>query len=300
MEPSSRTVTQEDDVATVIETVDLISKKWHPALIQTLLEGGPLRFSELKTSLDGISGKVLTDSLDDLVDKGLVERRVISESPRKVEYELTAHGRDLQQAIEALADWGDQHLGEQTLPKALVVDDDPRLARMHGDWLESAGWEVSFAADGKEALRELSDDVDVVLLDRRMPMLSGEEVLARINDLDLDCMVLMLTAVDPDFDVIEMGFDGYLVKPGTKDQLVETVEDLLARESLDEEVREYLALVAKRRVLETETSAEDREESDAYDRLLDRLKRVEAALEETDDEEGTGARTIPELLTDDS
>lgn len=292
-------MTRQEDVATVIETVDLISKKWHPAIIQTLLEVGPLRFNELKSSLDGISGKVLTDSLEDLAEKGLIERRVVSESPRRVEYELTAHGRDLQEAIEALADWGDRHLGEQTLPTVLVVDDDQRLAKMHADWLDEAGgYEIERVHDGREALRALDEDVDVVLLDRRMPGLSGEDVLERIRELGLDCTVVMLTAVEPDFDVVDMGFDDYIVKPGFKEEVVETVEDALSRRNLDEQVRTYLALTAKRRLLEAETTAEERATSDDYRRLLDRIDELESELDDPTDAVDE-SRPVEEFLADD-
>lgn len=297
--PDGGTVTREDNVATVVETVDLISKKWHPAIIQTLIQGGPLRYSELKSSLEGISGKVLTESLDDLVEKGLVDRTVVSESPRRVEYELTPHGHDLQGAIEALVQWGDRHLGETTTPTVLVVDDDPRLAKMHGDWLDNAGYDVKRAHDGREALRELTEDVAVVLLDRRMPGLSGDEVLSRIEGLDQDCAVVMLTAVEPDFDVVGMGFDDYVVKPGFKDELVDVVEDVLQRAGLDDPVREYIALATKRRLLEAQTTAEERAASDDYQRLTERLAELETQLGDPE-ELVEDSDTVRELLANDT
>lgn len=292
-------MTSEDTVATVVETVDLISKKWHPAIIQALIQGGPLRYSELKSSLEGISGKVLTESLEDLVDKGLVERTVVSESPRRVEYELTPHGKDLQAAIDALVRWGDRHLGETTTPTVLIVDDDPRLARMHGDWLESAGYDVKIAHDGRVALRKLTDDVAVVLLDRRMPGMNGDEVLSRIEGLGRNCPVVMLTAVEPDFDVVDMGFDDYVVKPGFKDEIVDVVEDAVQRGGLDDPVREYLSLSAKRRLLEAETTAAQRASSAEYGRLIDRLEHLEAKLDDPE-ELAEDSDTIRELLSNDA
>jgi len=62
----------------------------------------------------------------------------------------------------------------------------------------------------------IDETVDVVLLDRMMPGMSGQEVLAAIRERGLDCRVAMVTAVDADFDVIEMGFDEYLGKPRTE------------------------------------------------------------------------------------
>lgn len=290
-------MTRNDDVATVVETVDLISKKWHPAIIQTLLESGPLRFSELKTSLGGVSGKVLTDSLGDLVESDLVERTVVSESPKRVEYELTPHGRDLQGAIEALATWGDQHLGEESLPKVLVVDDDPRLADMHAGWLED-GYTVETAYSGREALQKLTDDVDVLVLDRRMPEISGEEVLDRLTTLGVDPGVVMLTAVEPDFDVVDMDYDDYVVKPGLKSEVTKTVAEVLERSSLDNAVREYLALAAKRSLLRTEMTTGVREDSAAYSALVDRLGELEQTLD--DPVEDIQPETVRGLLADDS
>ena len=288
------------DVATVVETVNLISKKWHPAIIQTLLDSGPLRFSELKTSLDGVSGKVLTDSLEDLVESGLVRREVVSESPKRVEYELTPHGHDLQEAIEALATWGDQHLGAEGPPNVLVVDDDPRLAEMHASWLEDR-YEVQTAYSGRAALELLSDDVDVLVLDRRMPGMSGEEVLEKLDVLAVDPGVVMLTAVEPEFDVVDMAIDDYIVKPGLKTEVVETVGAVLDRTSLEDPVREYLALAAKRSLLRTETSAVGREDSASYAALVDRLEQLETDLDdpvETATSEA-GTKTVREMLTND-
>ncbi|WP_101298247.1 winged helix-turn-helix transcriptional regulator [Halegenticoccus soli] len=92
----------ETDAETVVETVNLISKKWYPVIIQTLLPDGSIRFNELKCRHD-ISVEVLTNSLDDLAENDLVDRVVLSEPPRRVEYDLTRHGRDMESVIEALA-----------------------------------------------------------------------------------------------------------------------------------------------------------------------------------------------------
>lgn len=288
-------MTRDDDVATVVETVDLISKKWHPAIIQTLLESGPLRFNEVKTSLDGVSGKVLTDSLNDLVESDLVSRTVVSESPKRVEYELTPHGRDLQEALEALASWGDQHLGGEGLPSVLVVDDDARLADMHAGWL-SDSYDVETAYSGRSALRMLTDDVDVLVLDRRMPGMSGEKVLERLSTLGVDPGVVMLTAVEPEIDVVEMNCDDYVVKPALKTELLDTVASVLERTAMEDPVREYLTLAAKRSLLRAETADVEREDSEAYGDLLARLEELEAELGETS--EDVKQETARRLLAD--
>jgi DNA-binding HxlR family transcriptional regulator len=71
-----------------------------------------LRFGELRTVVDGISGKVLTDTLRDLERDGLVERRAYAEVPPRVEYELTALGRTLHEPLLALSRWAEEYIAE--------------------------------------------------------------------------------------------------------------------------------------------------------------------------------------------
>lgn len=98
---------------TITCTSELLSRKWHTIIVHTLLERGTARFTELKRSIEAISGKVLAESLDDLVDKGLVSRTVVDPSPRRVEYELTPAGKDLEPVVEAMEAWGQEHLDPQ-------------------------------------------------------------------------------------------------------------------------------------------------------------------------------------------
>ncbi len=281
----------------VRETLDLLSKKWHPVVIQRLLEGVPLRFNELKDRLDGVSAKVLTDTLDDLVENDLVRRRVITESPRRVEYELTKHGRELEPVLDELATWGERNLGENPFPTILIVDDDPRLVEMHAGWLEDE-YQVERAHTGREAIRKLDASVDVVLLDRRMPGLTGDEVLEQIRDHGFDCQVVVLSAVDPDLDVVDMSFDAYLNKPVVEEELLEVVADVLSRRVFDDRRIEYLSLLARRSVLLAEVPPAELETSGEYARLLDRIDSLEAELESDDEasDESADVRAVDALL----
>ena len=94
----------------ITTTATLIGKKWHPVVIHRLLETGPLGFNELKEDIDGISGKVQSDVLEDLEAHGFVDRTVISEKPFRVHYSLTDRGRSLEPVIVAMRDWGREHL----------------------------------------------------------------------------------------------------------------------------------------------------------------------------------------------
>ena len=99
-----------EDWCPVTTTASLIGKKWHPVIVQRLLDDGPSGFNELKEDVDGISSKVLSDSLDDLQEKRLVDREIVSEKPFRVEYSLTEHGDSLEPVIVAMRDWGLEHL----------------------------------------------------------------------------------------------------------------------------------------------------------------------------------------------
>src|SRR6056297_1755541 len=85
----------------VTTTSSLICKKWHPVIIHRLLEHGPSGFNELKDAVDGISSKVLSESLD-LGQKQLVGREIVNEKPLRVQYSLTEHGRSLEPVINEM------------------------------------------------------------------------------------------------------------------------------------------------------------------------------------------------------
>jgi DNA-binding HxlR family transcriptional regulator len=67
-------------------------------------------FTELKEQVDGVSSKVLSDSLEDLQDKNLVDRAIVSEKPFRVEYSLTPQGVELEPIIRAMEEWGNNNL----------------------------------------------------------------------------------------------------------------------------------------------------------------------------------------------
>src|SRR6056297_808261 len=99
-----------EDWCPVTSTATLIGKKWHTVILHRLLANGPLGFNALKKEVGGISSKVLSDSLEDLEAKQLIERSIISEKPVRVEYSLTGHGKSLEPVIQEMAKWGQEHL----------------------------------------------------------------------------------------------------------------------------------------------------------------------------------------------
>ena len=159
-------------------------------------------------------------------------------------------------------------------PTVLVVDDDRALADTCEYWLREE-YDVRVAYGGTQALEQVDDSVDVVLLDRRMPDVSGDDVLEEIDARGLDCRVAMMTAVAPDTDIVEMPFDEYLVKPVDEESVTEAVEELLVRAEFDDRIREYFALAS------TEAVLDGREVRDptALDELTDRVRELRAERE---------------------
>jgi DNA-binding response OmpR family regulator len=170
-------------------------------------------------------------------------------------------------------------------PNVLVVDDEAPLADLYARWLGDE-YAVQTAEDGVTALAEMDDDVDVLLLDRRMPDISGDEVLETVRDRGYDCRVVMLTAVEPTLDVVEMPFDDYLTKPVSRFELTEIVAEMVALGSYDQQVRAYAAASAKHATLKTHLSRERLAESDEFLELKRRIARTKAAADESLEEFG--------------
>jgi len=160
----------------------------------------------------------------------------------------------------------------------LVVDDERDVAELYTAWLETVH-DVWSAYDGTEALDLVDETVDVVFLDRQMPGMSGDEVLDTLDERGLDCRVVMVTAVDPDFDIIEMPFDDYLTKPVGRADLLEMVESMRTRDSYDEQLQEYFAMASKKAALESEKNPVELDATEEYHEVS---QRVESLREEAD------------------
>lgn len=93
------------------QVLDLIADKW-TALIFAILEKQPTRFNELQRSIEGISQKMLTQTLRRLEQNGIVERKVTPTNPPAVEYSLSALGASLIPLMASLRHWAEQHLEE--------------------------------------------------------------------------------------------------------------------------------------------------------------------------------------------
>lgn len=158
-------------------------------------------------------------------------------------------------------------------PRALVVDDEREVADAYALRLRNL-CEVGTAYDGEAALETVREnEIDVVLLDRHMPGLSGDDVLDELDAMDFAGRVIMVTAIDPTFEVLDMPFDDYLCKPVDREDVQAAVTQqctILGYETLGE----YFSLEAKQQVIAAELPIDERESHDAYQRAKNRSLRL--------------------------
>jgi DNA-binding HxlR family transcriptional regulator/DNA-binding response OmpR family regulator len=205
--------------------LELLSTKWKPQIIVQLHENEPTGFGGLKGRLDGISNKVLSNNVDDLIERDVLHKEVLQESPRRVEYTLTPAGEDLYALIDATADWDADYVESRGLPRVLIVDDDPRQVELLSSWL-SAEYDVVTATDGKAAREALDETIDVAILDRHLPDTTGEKIVENARQAGISPPTGFLSSADVSVSATELPADLLLSKPATRDRVLEAVNTL--------------------------------------------------------------------------
>ncbi len=99
------------------QALDRIADKWTCLIVYALLDG-PRRHGELRRTIEGISQKMLTQTLRSMEADGLVQRRVIDVIPPHVEYSLTPLGQTLSEPLVAICRWAMDHLAEMQAARA--------------------------------------------------------------------------------------------------------------------------------------------------------------------------------------
>lgn len=170
----------------------------------------------------------------------------------------------------------------------LVVDDEEPFARTVALWLDEY-WTTVVATDGQEAVERYSRDIDAILLDRRMPHLSGDEALERIRAQDSSTRVAMMTALEPDLDIVDLDFDMYLEKPVERQEVIDTTKTLLERADYSQELRALYALSNKIAELRAKYPEETLADDERFHRLVEERQRVrdqaETQVEDVDQQE---------------
>jgi DNA-binding response OmpR family regulator len=114
-----------------------------------------------------------------------------------------------------------------------------------------------------------------------MPDMFGDEVLESIRGRGFECRVAMITAVDPDVDIIDMEFDDYVVKPVTREEVLDTVERLLRVTEYERTLREYYRVTRKHVALSSARGSAELADDPEFAKLSERRDRLRAELETT-------------------
>lgn len=130
------------------------------------------------------------------------------------------------------------------MKKALVVDDTKNIRLLLTTCLETMNYEVLSAINGEEALNFLqSNNFDIILLDIKMPEISGTEVLRRLRSLGIKTPVVIMTAFGTVKNAVEctkLGAVAYLQKPFTADKIRTVLNEVLSLNTADNEIEKYL------------------------------------------------------------
>jgi DNA-binding response OmpR family regulator len=154
----------------------------------------------------------------------------------------------------------------------LIVEDDEGVADLYRSWVFEE-WTARIATTVADARSTIDEDVDLVVLDRHLPDGSGREVFEGYGGFEERPPVLAVTATDPDFDVVDLPIDDYLVKPVDRETFRDSLERLAGRISYDAELRALYALASKKAVLEARKSRTELAASEEYADLENRVDR---------------------------
>ena len=163
----------------------------------------------------------------------------------------------------------------------LIVEDEENLADLFGIWLQEQ-FEVHVAYSGEDALEIFAEEpIDIVLLDRRMPGLSGTEVLQSIRESGDAQQVIMITAVQPTEDLASIDVDDYLLKPIDRTKLLRAVEAAELVLTYEDSLTELLSLTARKATLEANLDKTELEKDERYGGLLQRIRELEEEADTT-------------------
>jgi DNA-binding HxlR family transcriptional regulator/DNA-binding response OmpR family regulator len=229
-------------VKRIKDATELFSYKWHPVILYTVYELGGAGYSEIEAAIDGVSSKMLSDGLSDLCERNIVEMTErVEDSGRRI-YVLSDKGRGLIPAMEVLNAWSQRY--ETQRLSVLIIENERMVTGVLADYFPDS-YDVRSVQTGEEAIEEYTDDTDLLIVDRRLEGISGDEVAAQIKAEHERQLVLCVSGVEPDNGICELRYDDYMHKPIEEDEMKARVELLLSRAELEATERTYLSLRSK-------------------------------------------------------
>lgn len=157
-------------------------------------------------------------------------------------------------------------IGDSTEQVVLIVEDDPQVAELYSDWLTD-DYSVRIAHSVAEAYSLSQGHVDAVMLDRRLGTTPVADVVGPLRESEGKPSVALLTAVEPDVDIIDLDIHEYITKPIKKHEFRACVTRLLGRRSLSRKLDARFALASKLAALEASRGPASPETTEDYSRL---------------------------------
>ncbi|WP_247009487.1 response regulator [Halorientalis litorea] len=255
---------------------EVFSYKWYPVILYSVYEVGNASYSEIEASLGGISPKMLSDGLSDLCDRNLLRTTEAVENSGKEGYELTEKGRAIVPALDLLTAWHERY--DERRASVLIVEDERMVASVLSEYFDES-YGVRHARTGEQALEKCSDSTDLVVLDRRLDEMSGDDVATQLRAQYEQLVVLVVSGIAPDDDIATLDIDDYLHKPVEEDGIKARLESLLSRTDMDSAARTYLALRSKQLAL-TETHGEAAQKMQGYQDCASRIEELDLSPEQ--------------------
>lgn len=144
--------------------------------------------------------------------------------------------------------------------RVLIVDDEPGLVDLFEMWLED-GYETVTAKTSKAGLEKMSPSIDAALLDRDLGTMDGSDLAVGIREVKPDIPIAFVSGREPDSEILQTGFDDYLVKPIGKNDLHTTLEFFETLVSLDDSYRDYAKVLRQQAVINETTNTISKSET---------------------------------------
>lgn len=156
-----------------------------------------------------------------------------------------------------------------------IIDDEEEMIVLLEDYLGD-DYTVESETSAARAIQKIDSTVDVVLLDRRMPEMSGDEALGILREEGFDVQVAMITGVKPTEEIMEMPFDDYMIKPVEEPEVLGLVDTLMTRKQYHRASQQLFRNVSKMKALERV----DCTGSDEYEQLVVQTSELRTEIDQ--------------------
>ena len=156
-----------------------------------------------------------------------------------------------------------------------IIDDEEEMIVLLEDCL-SNHYTVESETSAARALQKIDSTVDVVLLDRKMPEISGDETLGLLREEGFDVQVAMITGVKPTEEIMEMPFDDYMVKPVEEPEVLGLVDTLMTRKQYHRASQRLFRNVSKMKALKRV----GRTDTEEYDQLVEQTAELREEIDQ--------------------